>query len=222
MVYKSPWLREIPSTKDILNEALKEVEIDLENPSLTARRLEEKCHEIYRRYEAKVRERWKGKVPDDELELSLSQSRVSRAGHTVELILQTLLDLMGIKYERNKRISEEEQLTLDFVIPDVETLKKDPKNAVVISVKREVRERWMEVVGEAYILREILKIPDNIWFVSLYEPPEYAVKTMTRLNIKVFVPDEFYEKYKKFGARRFSEMFEELKKFKKTKTLSDF
>jgi len=219
MANKSPWLKEIPSTKEILNEALKEVEIDLENPSLTARRLEEKCHEIYRRYEARVRERWKDKVPIDELELSLSQSRVSRAGHTVELILQTLLDLMGIEYERNKKINEEQ---LDFVIPNVETLKKDPKNAVIISVKREVRERWREVVGEAYILRKIIKIPDNIWFVSLYEPPEYAVETMVKLNIKVFVPDEFYEKFEKYGARRFSEMFEELKRFRRTKTLTDF
>jgi len=219
MANKSPWLKEIPSTKEILNEALKEVEIDLENPSLTARRLEEKCHEIYRRYEARVRERWKDKVPIDELELSLSQSRVSRAGHTVELILQTLLDLMGIEYERNKKINDEQ---LDFVIPNVETLKKDPKNAVIISVKREVRERWREVVGEAYILRKIIKIPDNIWFVSLYEPPEYAVETMVKLNIKVFVPDEFYEKFKKYGARKFSEMFEELKRFRRTRTLTDF
>jgi len=199
-----PWLKEIPSTKEILNEALKEVKINLENPSLTARRLEEKCHEIYRKYEAQVRERWKDKVPVNELELSLSQSRVSRAGHTVELILQTLLDLMGVEYERNKKINEEQ---LDFVIPNVETLKRDPRNAIIISVKREVRERWREVVGEAYILREIVKIPDNIWFVSLYEPPEYAVKTMVKLNIKVFVPDEFYDKFKEFGARKFSEMF---------------
>jgi len=190
MPNRSPWLGEIPSTKDILADALKEVEIDLENPSLTARKLEEKCHEIYRRYEAKVREKWKDKVPIDKLELSLSQSRVSRAGHTVELILQKLLDLMGIEYERNKKINEER---LDFVIPNVETLKKDPKNA-----------------------------PDNIWFVSLYEPPEYAVKTMTKLNIRVYVPDEFYEKFKEHGARRFSEMFEDLRRFRRTRTLTDF
>lgn len=219
MAEKSPWLKEIPSTKEILNEALKEVKIDLENPSLTARKLEEKCHEIYRKYESQVREKWKDKVPIDKLELSLSQSRVSRAGHTVELILETILKILGIEYERNKKINDEQ---LDFVIPNVETLRKDPKNAVIISVKREVRERWREVVGEAYILREVVGIPDNIWFVSLYEPPEYAVKTMTALRIKVYVPDEFYEKFEKYGAKRFSEMFDDLKKFRKTKTLDDF
>jgi len=117
--------------------------------------------------------------------------------------------LFWIEYERNKKINEEQ---LDFVIPNVETLKKDPENAIIISVKREVRERWREVVGEAYILRKIVKIPDNIWFVSLFEPSEYAVKTMTKLNIKVYVPDEFHERFKKYGAKRFSEMFEELKK----------
>ena len=60
------------------------------------------------------------------------------------------MDCFGIEYERNKKINEEQ---LDFVIPNVETLKKEPKNAIIISVKREVRERWREVVGEAYILR---------------------------------------------------------------------
>ncbi len=165
MPEESPWLKEIPSTKKILQEALNEIEIDVENPSSTARRLEEKCHELYRKYESIVREKWRNKVSPDRLELSLSQSRVSRAGHTVELILETLLKVFGVKYERNKRINEEQ---LDFVIPDVETLKKNPRNAVVISVKREVRERWREVVGEAYILREVIGIPDNIWFVSLY------------------------------------------------------
>ena len=149
MADKSP-LKEIPSTREILKEAINEVEIDIERLSLTARKLEKKCHEIYRKYEERVRAKWKDKVPIEELEKSLSQSRVSRAGHIIELILQTLLDCFGIEYEGNKKINEEQ---LDFVIPNAETLKKDPENAIIISVKREIRERWREVVGEAYILR---------------------------------------------------------------------
>ena len=77
--------KEIPSTREILKEAIKEVEIDIERPSLTAGRLEKKCHEIYRKYEKRVREKWKDKVSIEELEKSLSQSRVSRAGHTIKL-----------------------------------------------------------------------------------------------------------------------------------------
>lgn len=217
---ESPWLNEIPSTEKILEEALEDIKIDLDNPSITAKRLEEKCYEIYKRYEAKVREEWKDKTEIDKLEKSLSQSRVSRAGHTVELILQRLLDYMGVEYERNVKINGEQ---LDLVIPNKETLKKDQKNAVIISIKRKVRERWREVVGEAYILRKIFEIPDNIWFVSLFEPPEYAVKIMVKLNIRVYIPDEYYnDEFKKLGARKFSEMFEELSRFRKTKTLSDF
>ena len=79
MADKSP-LKEIPSTREILKEAINEVEIDIERLSLTARKLEKKCHEIYRKYEERVREKWKDKVPIEELEKSLSQSRVSRAG----------------------------------------------------------------------------------------------------------------------------------------------
>jgi len=83
MTDKSP-LKEIPSTREILKEAINEVEIDIERPSLTARKLEKKCHEIYRKYEERVREKWKDKVPIEELEKSLSQSRVSRTGHTIK------------------------------------------------------------------------------------------------------------------------------------------
>ena len=53
---------------------------------------------------------------------------------------------------------------------------------------------------ENYILRKIVKIPDNIWFVSLFEPSEYAVKTMTKLNIKVYVPDELKKRTKEKRA----------------------
>ena len=51
----------------------------------------------------------------------------------------------------------------------------------------------------------------------MFEPSEYAVKTITKLHIKVYVPDEFHERFKKYGAKRFSEMFEELKKRTKEK-----
>ena len=102
MADKSP-LKEIPSTREILKEAIKEVEIDIERPSLTARKLEKKCHEIYRKYEERAREKWKDKVPIEELEKSLSQSRVSRAGHTIELILQTLLDCFGLNMKGTRK-----------------------------------------------------------------------------------------------------------------------
>ena len=58
------WLEEIPSVIEILEEAKSELGfgglVGKVRPSELARMLERKCHEIYRRYEERVRERWKG------------------------------------------------------------------------------------------------------------------------------------------------------------------
>lgn len=207
------WLKEIPSAKKILNKALNKVEIDKEDLSKTATLLESKCEEIYRRYEKEAREKYRDKADPAELEKSLNQTRVTRGGRTVELIFYKLLDEFDIEYEKKPKINEERP---DIVIPSKKILLEKPESAVIISIKRKVRERWREVVGEAYILRKIHKIPDNIWFFSLFEPPKYAVKTMVNLGIRVYVSDRYYVDFKNFGARRFSEMFKELSKYRKT------
>ncbi|MDF2957106.1 MAG: hypothetical protein OD814_000728 [Candidatus Alkanophagales archaeon MCA70_species_1] len=167
---KPQWLEEIPSVMEILEEAKSELGfgglVGKVRPSELARMLERKCHEIYRRYEERIREKWKDKVDPARLEQSLQQSRMSRAGKTTEEIFRLLIDSLGVRYERDARKRQIGRETPDFLIPDRETFDKDPSKAVILSVKRKVRERWREVVGEAYILK-IHGIPDNVWFATL-------------------------------------------------------
>ena len=231
MSQESPWLKDIPSPKKILKEAL--TKLSFRDPSkITAMKphkvitvLEKTCHEIYSEHEEHVREKFSkgryGKFDTREFETSLANSRKVRAGVTLELIFRHMLDLLSIPYKSGVEIGEAEA---DFVVPDMETLKKNKKSAVLISLKRKVRERWKLTVGDAYILREIYGYPNNVWFVSLYEPPLDAVKVFLKLHIRIYVPDDVYASIrnkilKDFAKdeldrlRKFSQVFDDLKPF---------
>jgi len=230
MPQKSPWLKDIPAPKKILKTALKKLsftepsKIRAMKPHAVITALEKTCHEIYSGYEKQVREKFRtgryGKIDSREFETSLANSRKVRAGVTLELIFRRMLDLFLIPHEHPKELGEAE---FDFAVPDTETLKKDPKKAVLISLKRKVRERWKLTVGDAYILREIYGYPDNLWFVSLFDPPVDAVRVFLRLKIRVFVPDGSFdniirqlkdlteEELKRL--RPFSKIFEDLESF---------
>lgn len=98
------------------------------------------------------------------------------------------------------------------------------KKRLIISLKREVRERWKLTLGDAYILREIYKYPDNLWFVSLFDPPVDAVRVFLKLKIRIFVPDGSFDNIVKqlndlkkeelSRLRPFSKVFEDLGSFK--------
>lgn len=54
-------------------------------------------------------------------------------------------------------------------------------------------------MGEAYILRKIHGIPDNVWFATLEcDIDDYIVATMTKLDIRVYIPDDCYEQFRRF------------------------
>lgn len=202
--------------KDNFETKIKNGQISL---SQASQLLENKCHEQYRKYEKEVKNRYIVIHDPVKLESSLSQSRMARAGETVEMILQYLLRLLNIPCERNVRYPKgRDGESLDIVVPNIEQLQHDPTKAVIISIKRNVRERWREVVGEAYILRGIHKIPDNIWFVTITcDISSYIVDSMSKLNIRVYVPDECFKEYECYGARPISKMFDDLVEFLKDK-----
>ena len=69
------------------------------------------------------------------------QSRATRAGQTVELIIHKLLEIAGIPNDRNVRYPGKNGEMLDIVIPNKESLKTNPRGTIIISIKRQVRER---------------------------------------------------------------------------------
>jgi hypothetical protein len=209
-----PWLKDLPAVDDILKRALKELGItnlrDLRKqpPYVIAEQLEKKCHEIYNRYESRIREKRRkglyGPVDDQKFETSLANSRRARAGKTLEKIFISLLDAYNIKYERDVHINEVE---FDFVIPSRMHAINNPRRSILISIKREVRERWKLTVGDAYILRYKYGYPllENVWFASLGEPPLEAVTAMASLCIRVYIPNSIYEDTKKRASKLLTE-----------------
>jgi len=220
----SPWLDNIPKVDAILAEAIRELNKEQSfeeklrtkklTPSQASQILETRCYQIYLRYQEQVMREYSKKFDRAKIEMSLGQSRVTRAGDTVERILDYLLTRLGIPCERKVSYPKRNGEALDLVVPSADTLRKEPTRAVIISVKREVRERWREIVGEAYILREIHKIPDNIWFITLTgDISDYIVSSMVALKIRVYVPDQFYPQFKALGAKSISQMFDDLLEF---------
>lgn len=227
---RNPWLEDLPGVEEIIDMAMRELSFtDISKirslpPHRAVMALERKCHEIYNRYERKVREKFRkgeyGEYSYRDFETSLANSRRARAGRTLEILFKRLLDLFGIPAEKPSELGEAE---FDFVIPDSTTLRRDPQKAVLISLKREVRERWKLTVGDAYILRKIYGFPDNIWFVSLFDPPLDAVRIFLKLGIRVYVPDGSYDGIRDglgdlseeelSGLRRFSQIFDDLRPF---------
>ncbi len=235
MYRKGPWLRDIPSIKDIVNEGIKRLEEtyksdvntlakEILKPYEFIKMLESVCHEIYKEYENKIWEKYNqgeyGRVSPAEIEMSLKQSRASRGGITLEVIFEKVFEIYNIPHERNQRIKDSPPI--DVIVSNRSVAERTPKNVIVIEIKREVRERWLESVGITYILRELHGFPkdlDNIWFISLFKPPEEAVNSMVKLGMRVYVPDDCYEsivqKVKSDLIRRFSDVIRDILEFLK-------
>ena len=110
MTKDSPWLDEIPSVKEIFQERVlgrprwkdlaERIKADPKAIGVIFPLLEKECWDRYNEYEAKVREKWKGKIGPDVLEESLRQGRQPRGGYSTERIFQHLLTLSGMPSSR--------------------------------------------------------------------------------------------------------------------------
>ncbi|ASJ16498.1 hypothetical protein A3L04_05115 [Thermococcus chitonophagus] len=240
----------IPPTNEIVEEAITELNVDelldklfekdergeVITPSRIAKMLEEKAFEIYKEYEKQVREAYlSARYSREKLEQSFQQARFSRGGKTFEVIFTKLLDRFGIRYEHDRMIKIYGYITEgekpDFIIPSVRTFLNDPSSAILITVKRKVRERWREAVGEAQILRNKFGDKINFWFVGFDEEfTVYSAIAMLDNGIdRVYVIDGRYdsliEELKRISdpnfnedkyiqkIRRFSDIFDDIIQF---------
>lgn len=222
--FRGPWLNEIPKASEIFEEARRRLNVDGlfkegVSPSAIVERLEGECHKIFLEHEEKVRERWLPKIRSGEVgvderafETSLANSARARAGSTAEMIIRYMLRRMRIPFDYRKFVDGEQP---DIIIPSIEVLRRSPSEAVILSVKREVRERWRVSVGEAYILREVYGIKDNYWFISIgHDIDKYICTIMTKLKIRVYILNSLYEQFKSIeGVRPLSKLFEDLTQY---------
>lgn len=76
--------------------------------------------------------------------LSISQSRKTRAGGSFERHVKYLFELLDYPFERQQDLDG----VVDYVIPSLAAFKKNRTACVVLSVKRTLRKRWRQVIGE--------------------------------------------------------------------------
>jgi hypothetical protein len=213
-------LDEIPTVREIFDEVIgrskwndlpERIKADKGVISTSFAALERECWDRYLEYEAQVKEKWRHKGLDV-LEKSLSQSRPARGGKSSELILHHLLSLSGVPVEQSARYPRgKEGELLDLVVPSKRALYSNPGQSAVISVKRKVRERWREVVGEAYLLREIHQYKGMILFVTMEaDLSDYAMKSMQKLKVVLYTPEEHAAQFAKYGVRPASSLVQDL------------
>lgn len=120
-----------------------------------------------------------------EFYLSISQSRKTRAGGSFENHIKYLFNLLEYPFETQTHLNG----IVDYLIPSKEAFFKNRTACVVISIKRTLRERWREVIGELastnagsiYILTADSNISSN------------KVDEMANHNVNLVVWDELKE-----------------------------
>lgn len=76
--------------------------------------------------------------------LSISQSRKARAGGSFEKHIDYLFKKLNYPFDTHKFLNGK----IDYVIPSEKAFRRSRVSCVVISLKRTLRERWKQVIGE--------------------------------------------------------------------------
>lgn len=80
----------------------------------------------------------------DRFFLSLTQSRRSRAGIALEVILRTLFLRLGYPFDEQQVINGKP----DFLMPSRKYYDANPMDCIIFTAKRSLRERWRQIVTE--------------------------------------------------------------------------
>ena len=77
---------------------------------------------------------------------SISQSRVSRAGGSLQNHIAYILGTLNYPFEAQKIINGKP----DFILPNVALYHKTPGECILMTAKRTLRERWRQIITEGF------------------------------------------------------------------------
>jgi len=83
------------------------------------------------------------------LEKRLGNMRKARGGQTFELAVACLLQMVCVSCEKPKGDVQKQLRRIDLVVPDIQTALNNPRQAVFLTLKRTLRERWKQEVPTA-------------------------------------------------------------------------
>ena len=122
------------------------------------------------------------------LSQSNTQSRRSRAGKEFEMIIERILILKGYKYEVQARRAHEQ---IDFCLPSVDKVNRDPHGSASLSLKTTIRERYRQVLDEAESMKGVfnclLTLDNNI--------TQKTVESVREKGVYLVVPEDQKEKF---------------------------
>lgn len=150
-----------------------------------------------------------------EFEFRAGQARKTRGGHTFEKAVPLLLQKILIQCE--KPTGDDATNTfrqVDLIAPSVQLAKEKPDQAIYISAKRTLRERWKQVVDE--------KILGYVYFITNTtdkgDLSKNKAESISKHKIILYVQDKVknwdYLKNEKF-VRTLNDLPKDLDRFKK-------
>ena len=119
-----------------------------------------------------------------QLAKSLMNSRVSRAGRSLELAVKLAFDESGVEYAWQPELDEGPRP--DFVFPDIPSYSSGVHNPSHLAVKRTLKERWRGVLEEAKMVRHknLLTLDTNLSPSQLLE--------ISNAGIRLVVPSQLH------------------------------
>jgi hypothetical protein len=132
--------------------------------------------------------------------LSIAQSRKTRAGGSFERHVRYLFELLGYPFDTQTILNGK----VDYVIPSEEAFKRNRTACVVISIKRTLRERWRQVVGELAATNAgriyLLTADPKISYAKVEEMKKHNVNLVTWDKCK---KEKFQKHYNVLGFTQF-------------------
>jgi hypothetical protein len=187
----------MPSSRDVVQETLDRLQRDLSSPDYVRKNFNALLQQLFTDT-LKVLEDYEQRVDIELLReagfdlspakyrllrdyfLSVSQSRKQRGGKDFELQVQKLLEKADIPFE-----AQTKKERVDLVLPSQDLWNTDRARAVLISLKRTLRERWRQVADELYSLR----CPNTYLLTADSSLPKSTVQHIFTRNIYLVVWD---------------------------------
>lgn len=176
-------------------ETLPEIQ-PLDNPDFVLIKWLEREELLFKTFEkylvsARLKEGFQDNVDEFfQFALSALNRRKSRAGHSLENHVETLLAARNIRYERGG--TTENRSKPDFLFPSALAYHDknfDAKKLTMLGVKSTCKDRWRQVLSEADRIREkhLLTLEAAI--------SNYQMQEMQERNLQLVIPESIHETY---------------------------
>ena len=121
---------------------------------------------------------------------SIAQSRVARAGGSLQNHITYIFNILGYPFEAQQEIDGKP----DFILPNAELYHQNPGECILATAKRTLRERWRQIITEGF------KSPQYFLITIDRKQTEHNLREMAGHRIYLVVPERL-----KIGVQSYGE-----------------